>query len=106
MPSVCFVHDVPVDWAIVLFSLAFFGQQSWSTLVMILPTDLFPRRAVGVGRRARRLRRRDGRRRVQPGRRAACSTAASATAPSSPSPASLHVLAFAVICLAIPVVRQ
>jgi ACS family hexuronate transporter-like MFS transporter len=30
-----------------LFSIAFFGQQSWSTLVMILPTDLFPRRVVG-----------------------------------------------------------
>jgi ACS family hexuronate transporter-like MFS transporter len=30
----------------VLFSLAFFGQQSWSTLVMTLPTDLFPRRVV------------------------------------------------------------
>ena len=39
---------MPVGWAIVLFSLAFFGQQSWSTLVMILPTDLFPRRAVGT----------------------------------------------------------
>jgi len=32
----------------VLFSLAFFGQQSWSTLVMILPADLFPRNAVGA----------------------------------------------------------
>ena len=30
-----------------LFSIAFFGQQSWSTLVMILPADLFPQRAVG-----------------------------------------------------------
>jgi len=30
-----------------LFSVAFFGQQSWSTLVMILPADLFPHRAVG-----------------------------------------------------------
>ncbi|MCI0660108.1 MAG: MFS transporter, partial [Acidobacteria bacterium] len=25
----------------------FFGQQSWSTLVMILPADLFPSRVVG-----------------------------------------------------------
>src|SRR5438270_12473407 len=32
----------------VLFSIAFFGQQSWSTLVMILPTDLFPQRALGT----------------------------------------------------------
>jgi ACS family hexuronate transporter-like MFS transporter len=37
---------VPVELAIVLFSIAFFGQQSWSTLVMIVPTDLFPRRVV------------------------------------------------------------
>ena len=37
---------MPVEWAIVLFSLAFFGQQSWSTLVMIVPTDLFDRRIV------------------------------------------------------------
>ncbi|WP_313039308.1 MFS transporter [Sphingobium yanoikuyae] len=30
-----------------IFSLAFFGQQSWSTLVMTLPTDLAPRSALG-----------------------------------------------------------
>ena len=32
---------------ITIFSLAFFGQQSWSTLVMTLPTDLAPRSALG-----------------------------------------------------------
>jgi ACS family hexuronate transporter-like MFS transporter len=47
MPLILFVTQVPVEWTIVLFSIAFFGQQSWSTLVMILPTDLFPRRVVG-----------------------------------------------------------
>ncbi len=47
MPWVFFVTTTDVQWAIVLFSLAFFGQQSWSTLVMTLPTDLFPRRLVG-----------------------------------------------------------
>ncbi len=47
MPLIIFVTHVPVDLAIVLFSIAFFGQQSWSTLVMIVPTDLFPRRSVG-----------------------------------------------------------
>jgi len=31
----------------VIFSLAYFGQQSWSTLVMVLPTDLFPANVVG-----------------------------------------------------------
>jgi len=46
MPAIVFVTCVPVEWAIVIFSLAFFGQQSWSTLVMIVPTDLFERRLV------------------------------------------------------------
>jgi MFS transporter, ACS family, hexuronate transporter len=48
MPSVLFVPSVPAAWAIALFSLAYFGQQSWSTLVMILPTDIFPRSTVGA----------------------------------------------------------
>jgi len=47
MPWVFFVTHAPVQFAIVLFSVAFFGQQSWSTLVMILPADLFPRAAIG-----------------------------------------------------------
>ena len=37
-----------VGWVIFLFSLAFFGQQSWSTLVMILPTDMISKNAVGT----------------------------------------------------------
>jgi ACS family hexuronate transporter-like MFS transporter len=48
MPCVMLVPHVSVPWVIGLFSVAFFGQQSWSTLVMILPTDLFPRHAVGT----------------------------------------------------------
>ena len=48
MPCVMLIPHVPVAWCVALFSLAFFGQQSWSTLVMILPTDLFPRRALGT----------------------------------------------------------
>jgi ACS family hexuronate transporter-like MFS transporter len=47
MPLIVFVTKAPVEWAIVLFSVAFFGQQSWSTLVMIVPADIFPQRAVG-----------------------------------------------------------
>lgn len=47
MPSVLFVPHVAVSWALTIFSVAYFGQQSWSTLVMVLPTDLFPQRAVG-----------------------------------------------------------
>jgi ACS family hexuronate transporter-like MFS transporter len=47
MPLAIFVPYVAVSWAIVIFSVAYFGQQSWSTLVMVLPTDLLPRRVVG-----------------------------------------------------------
>jgi len=48
MPCVMLVPHVSVPWVIFLFSVAFFGQQSWSTLVMILPTDLFPKHALGT----------------------------------------------------------
>ena len=37
----------PVQFAIVLFSIAFAGQQSWSTLVMTIPCDIVPTRVVG-----------------------------------------------------------
>jgi ACS family hexuronate transporter-like MFS transporter len=47
MPFIILVPHVPVSWAIVIFSLAYFGQQSWSTLVMVLPADLFPSSVVG-----------------------------------------------------------
>jgi ACS family hexuronate transporter-like MFS transporter len=48
MPVVWFVPSVPVGWALAIFSVAYFGQQSWSTLVMILPADMYPRSAVGA----------------------------------------------------------
>jgi MFS transporter, ACS family, hexuronate transporter len=47
MPSIVLVPRLPVAWALVIFSVAYFGQQSWSTLVMVLPTDLFPANVVG-----------------------------------------------------------
>jgi MFS transporter, ACS family, hexuronate transporter len=47
MPLIVLVTQSPVQVAIVLFSIAFAGQQSWSTLVMIVPADIFPPRAVG-----------------------------------------------------------
>lgn len=47
MPSILLVPRVPVAWALAIFSVAYFGQQSWSTLVMVLPTDLFPAKVVG-----------------------------------------------------------
>ena len=49
MPWVMLVPRLhSVGWVIFIFSLAFFGQQSWSTLVMILPTDMISKRAVGT----------------------------------------------------------
>lgn len=48
MPLILFVPEVPVEMALVLFSIAFFGQQSWSTLVMVLPADLFSKGIVGA----------------------------------------------------------
>ena len=48
MPVVMFVPTVPVEFAIVLFSIAFFCQQSWSGLVMTVPADIFPLSAVGT----------------------------------------------------------
>ncbi len=49
MPLILLVtRTLPVAWAIAIFSLAYFGQQSWSTLVMVLPTDLFPSSVVGA----------------------------------------------------------
>jgi len=47
MPFVILIPHVAVSWAIALFCVAYFGQQSWSTLVMVLPTDLFPQNVVG-----------------------------------------------------------
>ncbi len=47
MPLIILVPSASVGWAIALFCLAYFGQQSWSTLVMVLPADLFPAEVVG-----------------------------------------------------------
>lgn len=47
MPSILLVMHSPVQFVIVLFSIAFAGQQSWSTLVMTVPSDLVPSSVVG-----------------------------------------------------------
>jgi ACS family hexuronate transporter-like MFS transporter len=47
MPAVILVPHVSVSLALLLFSIAFFGQQSWSGLIMTLPTDVFPLSSVG-----------------------------------------------------------
>jgi len=102
MPWVLLVPQLhSVGWVIFLFSLAFFGQQSWSTLVMTLPTDMIPRGAVGtlaglvgfggalggivLGQTAGWL--------LDHGY---------SYAPVLAIAGSLHVLAFALICLGIP----
>jgi ACS family hexuronate transporter-like MFS transporter len=48
MPAVMLVPLVPVQFALVLFSIAFFCQQSWSGLVMTVPADILPLSAVGT----------------------------------------------------------
>jgi MFS transporter, ACS family, aldohexuronate transporter len=48
MPVVMLVPLVPVQFSIVLFSVAFFCQQSWSGLIMTIPADIFPLSAVGT----------------------------------------------------------
>src|SRR5688572_21381250 len=47
MPALLFVLDSPLTLAIVLFSLAMFAHQFWSSNVQTLPADLFPSRVVG-----------------------------------------------------------
>jgi ACS family hexuronate transporter-like MFS transporter len=47
MPAVILVPHVSVSFALLLFSIAFFGQQSWSGLIMTLPTDVFALTSVG-----------------------------------------------------------
>jgi MFS transporter, ACS family, hexuronate transporter len=48
MPVVMLVPLVPVQLSILLFSVAFFCQQSWSGLIMTVPADIFPLSAVGT----------------------------------------------------------
>jgi ACS family hexuronate transporter-like MFS transporter len=47
MPVLLLVPHVSSTWVMLPFMVGYFGQQGWSTLVMTLPADLFPRRAVG-----------------------------------------------------------
>jgi ACS family hexuronate transporter-like MFS transporter len=47
MPVILLVSRSPVQAAIVIFSITFLGQQSWSGLIMTIPADLFPANVVG-----------------------------------------------------------
>jgi ACS family hexuronate transporter-like MFS transporter len=48
MPCLLLVPVASNLLVIVPFAIGYFGQQAWSTLIMTLPADLFPRRAVGA----------------------------------------------------------
>jgi ACS family hexuronate transporter-like MFS transporter len=86
---------------IAIFSLAFFGQQSWSTLVMTLPTDLVPRAALG--RLAGLVGLGGALGGILTGQAAgAALDAGLGYTPVLTVAATLHLIAFGLICLAIP----
>jgi ACS family hexuronate transporter-like MFS transporter len=47
MPASAFILSVPVGWAIVFISMAYFGHQFWNVINQTLPTDLYPTYKVG-----------------------------------------------------------
>lgn len=106
MPWVMLVPSLDsLGLVIFVFCLAFFGQQSWSTLVMVLPTDMVPRQSVGtvagmvglggalggvvLGQVAGYMRDHDY-----------------SYAPILIIAGSLHVLAFVLVCVVVPRIRQ
>jgi ACS family hexuronate transporter-like MFS transporter len=102
MPWVMFVPQAPsIGWVIAVFSLAFFGQQGWSTLVMTLPTDLIPRPALG--RLAGLVGMGGAFGGIVMGQAAGWALDHGlGYAPVLATAASLHLLAFGLICLAVP----
>lgn len=106
MPCVMLVPQATsIPLVIFLFSLAFFGQQSWSTLVMTVPTDLVPRGALGKLAGLVGLGGAFGG--IAMGQAAgwALDHGFSYT-PVLVVAASLHVVAFLVICVTIPRIQQ
>lgn len=102
MPFVMLVpFATSVGMVIFIFSLAFFGQQSWSTLVMTLPTDLVPRGALGKLAGLVGLGGAFGG--IAMGQAAGWALDAGlGYTPVLTVAASLHVVAFALVCIAIP----
>lgn len=102
MPWVMLVPSAAsVGVVIAIFSLAFFGQQSWSTLVMTLPTDLAPRSAIG--RLAGLVGLGGALGGIAMGEAAGWALDAGlGYTPVLTFAASLHVIAFALICITIP----
>ena len=90
---------------IAIFSLAFFGQQSWSTLIMTLPTDLVPRSALG--RLAGLVGLGGALGGIVMGQAAGWALDRGlGYTPVLTVAAMLHLIAFALICLTIPRIRQ
>jgi ACS family hexuronate transporter-like MFS transporter len=106
MPWVMFVPSAgSIGMVIALFSLAFFGQQSWSTLVMTVPTDLVP--AGSVGKLAGLVGLGGAFGGIAMGEAAGWALDhGSGYTPVLVVAASLHLLAFALICLTIPHLDQ
>jgi MFS transporter, ACS family, hexuronate transporter len=102
MPWVMLVPAAPEIWQVLaLFSLAFFGQQSWSTLVMTLPTDIAP--VAVLGRAAGLVGLAGAFGGVAMGQAAGWMLDHGFTyTPVLVIAASLHVIAFALICIAVP----
>jgi len=106
MPWVMFVPSAgSVGLVIALFSLAFFGQQSWSTLVMTVPTDLVP--AGAVGRLAGLVGLGGAFGGIAMGEAAGWALdRGSGYTPVLIVAASLHLIAFLLLCLTIPHLHQ
>lgn len=102
MPWVMLVpHVGSVGWVIAIFSLAFFGQQGWSTLIMTLPTDMIPR--VALGRLAGLVGMGGAFGGIVMGQAAGWALDRGlGYAPVLATAASLHLLAFALIAIAVP----
>jgi ACS family hexuronate transporter-like MFS transporter len=47
LPASLFITEASLGMAIVFFSMAMFGHQSWATIVQTLAADMFPSRIVG-----------------------------------------------------------
>jgi len=106
MPWVMLVPMVDsIAMVLFLFSLAFFGQQSWSTLVMTVPTDLVPRGALGKLAGLVGLGGAFGG--IFMGQAAGWALDAGFSyTPVLIVAASLHLFAFALICVALPRIHQ
>lgn len=106
MPWVMLVPQAQtVGMVLAIFSLAFFGQQGWSTLVMTLPTDMISRAALG--RLAGLVGMGGAFGGIVMGQAAGWALDhGHGYAPVLAVTASLHVLAFALICLAVPRIQQ